>query len=266
MQKEQSMPSLFDHGELGQGARSSIPLKAIQKSLLDYLYEGFYLVFLLKSGCLPQSASELQAQLTELLARFDGQARRAGFSAENIHDVKYAFCALVDETIMSQQSPSVDSVKASWELSPLQLKLFGSQLAGERFFTVLEDLRAQGADRLPALEVFHYCLLLGFQGKYRLEAPEKINYLIARLGDEIDFLKGKKRDFAPFWAIPDHIRHVIRGEIPVGLILVILLIFSIIAFSAIYYVLAKDRQTALAPFTHVIAAPEQQANITIYFP
>lgn len=266
MQKEQSMPSLFDHGELGQGARNTIPLKAVQKSLLDYLYEGFYLVFLLKNAYLPQSASELQTQLTEFLSRFDGQARRAGFSAENIHDVKYAFCALVDETIMVQQSPSAESVKAAWELSPLQLKLFGSQLAGERFFVVLEDLRAQGVERLPALEVFHYCLLLGFQGKYRLEAPEKINYLIARLGDEIDYLKGKKREFAPFWAIPDQIRHVIRGEIPIGLILTILLGFSIIAFSGIYYALAKDRQKALAPFSHVIAAPEQQANISIYLP
>lgn len=266
MQKENSMPSLFDHGEIGQGARTSMPLKAVQKSLLDYLYEGFYLVFLLKNAYVPQSASDLQMQLTELLGRFDSQARRAGFSAENIHDVKYAFCALVDETIMVQQSLTLDSVKATWELSPLQLKLFGSQLAGEKFFTILEDLRAQGAERLPALEVFHYCLLLGFQGKYRLEAPEKINYLIARLGDEIDYLKGKKREFAPFWAIPDQIRHVIRGEIPIGLILIVLLFFSVIAFSGIHYLLAKDRQSALAPFSNIIAAPEQQANISIYFP
>lgn len=267
MNKENSsMPSLFDDGEVGQGARSKMQLKAVQKSLLDYLYEGFYLVFLLKNGYVPEGAKQLQAQLTELLSSFETMARRANFSAENIYDVKYAFCALVDETIMTQQDPAFDAIKASWELSPLQLSLFGSQLAGERFFTVLEDLRAQGVDRLPALEVYHYCLLLGFQGKYRLEAPEKINYLVARLGDEIDYLKGKRRDFAPFWAIPDQIRHVIRGEIPIGLILLLLAIFSLIAFSGINYLLAKNRQQAMSPFSQVISAPEQQANLTIYLP
>lgn len=264
--KDNQLPSLFDNGEIGQGTRASMQLKAVQKSLLDYLHEGFYLVFLLKNGYIPHSASELKTQLIELLSSFETLARRANFSAENIYDVKYAFCALVDETIMVQQSEAFEPIKAKWELSPLQLSLFGSQLAGEKFFNKLEDLRAQGVDRLPALEVYHYCLLLGFQGKYRLEAPEKINYLVARLGDEIDYLKGKKRDFAPFWAIPDQIRHVIRGEIPVGFILLLLAICSVIAFSGIFYMLSKDRQQAIAPFSHVIAEPEQQANLTIYLP
>ena len=269
MNKENSIapPSLFDSGDIGAGTTSTtIQLKALQKSLLDFLYEGFYLVFLLKNGYIPQSASQLQTQLNDFLSTFENQARRASFSAENIYDVKYAFCALVDETIMIQQTAGMESVKAKWEVSPLQLSLFGSQLAGEKFFSMLENLRAQGAERLAELEVFHYCLLLGFQGKYRLEAPEKINYLIARLSDEIDYLKGKKKEFSPFWAIPDQIRHVIRGEIPVKLILILLTLFAAIAFSGIRYVLTQQRVNAMLPFSHVIAAPQQQAHLTIYLP
>lgn len=261
-----SAPSLFDSGDIGQGAHASLQLKAVQKSLLDYLHEGFYLVFLLKNGYVPENANQLQQQIKELLADFETMARRANFAADNIHDAKYAFCALVDETIMIQQAPAFEPIKAKWEINPIQLSLFGSQLAGEQFFTILENLRAQGVQRLPALEVMHYCLLLGFQGKYRLEAPEKINYLVARLGDEIDYLKGKKREFAPFWAIPDQIRHVIRNEIPVGFILLLLALLSTLAFAGIYYQLGKSRQQAMAPFSQVIAEPEQQANLTIYLP
>lgn len=267
MSKESSLaPSLFDDGEIGTGTSAPVQLKPVQKSLLDFLYEGFYLVFLLKNGYIPHSASQLQSQLIDFLANFENQARRAIFSAENIHDVKYAFCALVDETIMIQQTAEMETIKAKWEVSPLQLSLFGSQLAGEKFFNTLENLRAQGVERLAALEVFHYCLLLGFQGKYRLEAPEKINYLIARLTDEIDFLKGKKKEFSPFWAIPDQIRHVIRSEIPVGLILIMLTIFAAIAFSGIHYVLVQHRIKTMTPFSEVIAAPQQQAHLTIYLP
>lgn len=267
MSKESSLaPSLFDDGEIGTGTSAPVQLKPVQKSLLDFLYEGFYLVFLLKNGYIPHSASQLQSQLIDFLANFENQARRAIFSAENIHDVKYAFCALVDETIMIQQTAEMETIKAKWEVSPLQLSLFGSQLAGEKFFNTLENLRAQGVERLAALEVFHYCLLLGFQGKYRLEAPEKINYLIARLTDEIDFLKGKKKEFSPFWAIPDQIHHVIRSEIPVGLILIMLTIFAAIAFSGIHYVLVQHRIKTMTPFSEVIAAPQQQAHLTIYLP
>ena len=52
--------------------------------------------------------------------------------------------------------------------------LFGDQLAGENFFNRLESLRARGSAHLQALEVFHMCLLLGFQGRYIIEGSEKL--------------------------------------------------------------------------------------------
>ncbi|MFX5668448.1 DotU family type IV/VI secretion system protein, partial [Acinetobacter baumannii] len=87
-------------------------------------------------------------------------------------------------------------------------------LAGYQFFEILEQLRSRGKDRLAALEVFHYCLLLGFQGKYRIESIESLNHLVARVGDEIDYLKGKKVAFSPFSAIPDQTRNIIHRELP----------------------------------------------------
>ena len=74
-----------------------------------------------------------------------------------------------------------------WMISPLQLSLFGSQLAGYRFFEILESLRSHGKERLAALEVFHYCMLLGFHGKFRIEFIQNLSHLIARVGDEISF-------------------------------------------------------------------------------
>jgi len=40
--------------------------------------------------------------------------------------------------------------------------------SGERFFRILEDLKAIPATNLPVLELMYYCLSLGFLGQYRL--------------------------------------------------------------------------------------------------
>ena len=259
-------PSLFASGEIGHGSAGDFTARIAHRSLVDFLYDGFYLIFLLRNGYVPDSAVSLREKLMELLSSFERQARRADFSADNIHDAKYAYCALVDETLMTQRSPEFEAVQTEWGCAPLQLSLFGSQLAGEQVFTMLETLRAQGAMRLPALEVFHFCLLLGFHGKYRLEAPEKINYLIARLGDEITFLKGKKQPFAPFWAIPDQVKHTIRSELPLAMVLLLLSVMTIGGFIGLSFYLHQQGQHVLAPFSHLIAMPEQQANVTIYLP
>lgn len=261
-----TVPSLFASGEIGHGSTGDLASRVAQRSLVDFLYDGFYLIFLLRNGYVPENAASLREKLIELLSNFERQARRADFSADNIHDAKYAYCALVDEILMTQRSPEYEAVQAEWSCAPLQLSLFGSQLAGEQFFSMLETLRAQGAMRLPALEVFHFCLLLGFQGKYRLEAPEKINYLIARLGDEITFLKGKKQPFAPFWAIPDQVKHVIRGELSLALVLLLLSVMTMCAFVGLNIYLHRQGQQVLAPYSHLIVMPEQQANVTIYLP
>jgi type VI secretion system protein ImpK len=264
-------PSLFASGEIGRGSSGELAsydvlARVAQRSLVDLMYDGFYLIFLLRNGYVPESATSLREKLIDFFANFERQARRAEFSADNIHDAKYAYCALVDETLMTQCNPEYETVQTEWGGAPLQLSLFGSQLAGEQVFTMLENLRGQGAIRLPALEVFHFCLLLGFHGKYRLEAPEKINYLIARLGDEITFLKGKKQPFAPFWAIPDQIKHTLRSELPMVMILLLLGAMTMCAFVGLDWFLHRQNQLTMASYNHLIVSPEQQANITVYLP
>src|SRR5699024_26044 len=116
------------------------------------------------------------------------EAQRLDVSAVDIYAAQYAFCAAVDEAILTQLSP----LREEWERHPLQLRLFGEHLAGETVFEKLTALRDQGAPLVQALDVYYYCLLLGFEGKYRIESKEKLGYLPARLGDEIAFLKGRR--------------------------------------------------------------------------
>lgn len=261
------IPSLFDDGKIGSGLPKSEQQNKLQvTNLIDLLHDGFYLVFLIRNRYIPSNPTEFREKILELLNRFEQQAKRLQFTADDIHDAKYAFCALIDETIATQQDAAYFNLQNSWLISPLQLSLFGSQLAGYRFFEILEQIRSKGKDRLASLEVFHYCLLLGFQGKYRLESIESLNHLVARVGDEIDYLKGKKAAFSPFAAIPDQIKHIIHHELPFFWILIFLLLFALLTFAGLKYLLSTQNETALMPYQNVISAPAEEAHITIHLP
>ncbi|MBC9230481.1 DotU family type IV/VI secretion system protein [bacterium SPL81] len=261
------IPSLFDDGKIGSGLPKSEQQNKLQvTNLIDLLHDGFYLVFLIRNRYIPSNPTEFREKILELLNRFEQQAKRLQFTADDIHDAKYAFCALIDETIATQQDAAYFNLQNSWLISPLQLSLFGSQLAGYRFFEILEQIRSKGKDRLASLEVFHYCLLLGFQGKYRLESIESLNHLVARVGDEIDYLKGKKAAFSPFAAIPDQIKHIIHHELPFFWILIFLLLFALLTFAGLKYLLSTQNETALIPYQNVISAPAEEAHITIHLP
>lgn len=268
MSQSTGAPSLFDDGQIGTGgnnnSQSQAKLQAI--NLIDLLHDGFYLVFLIRNQYVPADAQQFREKILNLLNQFEQQAKKLQFSADDIHDAKYAFCALIDETIVTQQDPSYFNLQNAWLISPLQLSLFGSQLAGYRFFEILEQLRSRGKERLAALEVFHYCLLLGFQGKYRIESIESLNHLVSRVGDEIDYLKGKKVAFSPFSAIPDQIRNIIHREVPFFWILIFLLIFALLTFAGLRFMLNNQNDKALSNYQNVISVPQEQAHITIYLP
>jgi type VI secretion system protein ImpK len=140
-----------------------------EHTLMDLMNDEFYALFMLNNGNGPQANTDFINKITQFLDDFSRGAKKQGASADDIDNAKYAFCAAVDEIIL--RSPY--GIRDAWERRPLQLVLFGDQLAGENFFNRLESLRARGSVHLQALEVFHMCLLLSFQGRYIIEGSEK---------------------------------------------------------------------------------------------
>ncbi|AYZ67161.1 DotU family type IV/VI secretion system protein [Burkholderia multivorans] len=255
-------PSLFGDNAPPPIAPASTDSAFQARSLLDLLYDGFYMLFLLKNGREPESASEFSTRIQEFLADYERGAKKLNISAEDVYSAKFAFCAAVDETVLSSQY----KIRPDWERRPLQLALFGEQLAGEKFFQHLEDCRAKGAARLQSLEVFHMCLLLGFQGKYLLEGPEKLAYLTARIGDEIAHMKGKRAPFAPHWTLPDQIAHRLKREVPVWVIGAVFGLVALLAYLGLNTYLKDKTLQALAPYSQVIKVGPESANLTISLP
>lgn len=232
------------------------------QTLLDLMYDGFYALFMLKNGNEPPSDGSFAQRMTQFLDEFGRAAKKQGASADDIDAAKYAFCATVDEII----ARSAFALRDSWARRPLQLALFGDQLAGEHFFERLEALRVRGGSHLQALEVFHMCLLLGFQGRYLLEGSEKLNYFTSRLGDEIAHLKGKRGGFAPHAERPDQIAHKLRSELPLWVLFTVFALVAVLGYVALRASLNRNTQERLAAYNDVVKMAPRAANLTITLP
>ena len=182
-------------------------------TLRDLLEDGIYLLFLLRDGNAPASCAEFNHRIDRFFLNFDKQAKNFAKPAGEIEEARFAFCALLDEIMLSPGCPRHDE----WARMPLQLRFFKEDLAGERFFERLERLRAEPQAHIEALEVFHTCLLLGFQGKYLIAGPEKRDALIYRVGREIRQVRGEPPAFAPNGKPARRFQDGMRHEMPVWL-------------------------------------------------
>ena len=256
-------PSLLDNNtSYTDSPLGNEPAMNSAHSLMDLMYDGFYALFLLKNGNAPKDETSFARKLQQFLNTVEINAKKLGVSAEDIHMAKYAFCAAVDETVLRASF----TISESWSRHPLQLVLFGDQLAGEHFFMRLEELRSKGTPHVQALEVFHMCLLLGFQGKYLLESPEKLHYLTARLGEEIAHIKGKPAVFAPHWDRPDQVINKLRMETPLWIVVAIFAGVAMAMFAGVNQLLTHHAQTTIAGYNDIIQMAPHPATLILTLP
>jgi type VI secretion system protein ImpK len=250
-------PSLY-----AEGMQPRTDSHSSSRTLADLMHDGFYLLLLLKNRYSPTDGAQFAIQVRRLLDAFERNARQMNVSVDDIYAAKYAFCAAVDETILASSGP----IRDVWERAPLQLILFGDQLAGENFFAKLEEVRQRGEASVQTLEIFYMCLLTGFQGKYMLESKEKLNFLIATLDKEIAHLKGKRAQFSPHWKSPDDIKHLVRTEIPMWVVGAAFALFGIAVYASFNWSLAQHTNSTLGTFFNVVKLAPKVANIVISLP
>jgi type VI secretion system protein ImpK len=120
-------------------------------------------------------------RLHDLISRMEYEAgQRIGLHAGRLfEEVRYALVGLADEMLLAAEWPG----RRQWMREPLELRLFGSQKAGQEIFDRI-DKRLSGdtaEDRELAL-VYLMTLALGFRGPYRDTQGQK---RIARLKDQL---------------------------------------------------------------------------------
>ena len=177
------------------------------QTLLDQCADLFLVVFRIRDGSDVGHPDDLRKNIASLFQKLERQARTEGNSEEDLKAVRYALCALIDETILNSRW----SFRDQWKDRPLALDYFDDLVAGEHFFDLLGRVRKKGRTKVELLEVFCLCLIVGFQGKYKGTGREELAQATRDLVSEAVSLRGGRSPLAPHWKIPEE-----RVEHPVA--------------------------------------------------
>ncbi|WP_319531153.1 type IVB secretion system protein IcmH/DotU [uncultured Cohaesibacter sp.] len=107
----------------------------------------------------------LRHQVVEEIDRFQTAAQAAGCETGDIIAARYILCATVDETVLMKPWGS----RSVWSSNSLINQYHNETWGGEKVFVILDKLRKDARKKLPVLILLHACLMLGFEGRFRVQ-------------------------------------------------------------------------------------------------
>lgn len=145
-------------------------------------------------------AASFRAQIWAAVRQAEDDARRRGYSTDDIELAVFAGIAFLDESILNLRLP----VFSDWPRQPLQEERYGHHVAGEIFFQNLTKLltRTDSHDLADLLEVYQLALLLGFAGRYSMGGRGELRAVTQQTGDRIQRIRQTSGWLAPGWQLP----------------------------------------------------------------
>lgn len=172
---------------------------ASKNDLITFAGPIFDLVLRVKAGIVTPSP-ELRPKVEGMFDDFERRAERYRFNHKIVSVSKFGLAAFVDEAVLTANFP----LRNEWEKNPLQLKYFGEQLAGNKFFDKLESMLSQIEVTQDAVEIYYYCMLLGFKGKYAVYEQEKLLATMQNTANQLVKVgKIKSVELSPNWVAND---------------------------------------------------------------
>lgn len=182
-----------------------------KNELITFAGPIFDLVLRLKAGIVAPS-NDLRPKVTGMFDDFEKRAERYRFNHKVVNVAKFGLAAFVDETVLTANFP----LRNEWEKNPLQLQYFGEQLAGNKFFDKLESMLGQIEITQDAVEIYYYCMLLGFMGKYAVYEQDKLVETMQRTANALVKVgKIKAVDLSPHWVANDQPKPPEKRVMPV---------------------------------------------------
>lgn len=183
---------------------------ASKNDLVTFAGPTFDLILRLKAGIVAPS-NDLRPKIWGMLEDFEKRAERYRFNHKIVQVSKFALASFVDETVLTNNFP----LKNEWEKNPLQLEYFGEQLAGNKFFDKLEAMLKQIDVTADAVEVYYFCMLLGFKGRYAIYEQDKLLSIMQTTANAlVKAGKIKPVELSPHWLVNDQPLPVERRGMP----------------------------------------------------
>ncbi len=108
--------------------------------------------------------TELRQKLINEIRQFEVVCQQAKLPYEVIIAARYCLCTALDEAA----SLTPWGLRSVWSGSGLLVTFHNETWGGEKFFQLLAKLSQNPQENLFLLELIYFCLLLGFEGRYRV--------------------------------------------------------------------------------------------------
>lgn len=185
-------------------------------TLSEVSSECLMLILQIRSSKNVGDMGRLREKSKEMIGRLERKAKDVGLEQEDIRNAQFALAAFFDEAVSTGALPQ----REEWLVNPLHLELFGRADAGEEFFRRLADLRQRPQRNAEVLEVYYFCLVLGYRGKYYFEGTENLRALVE--DTKADLLRGREKTAAqtisPHGMPQENIAKAVYKEVPLWII------------------------------------------------
>lgn len=111
------------------------------------------------------SVDEVQKDLLRIFREQESKVRQNPGLILSYNRVRYALVVFADDVILNSRWEH----GRDWAAHLIEWQLFESEIGGDRFFALCEELEANDQE---VASIFYICLSMGFKGRYEPEAEE----------------------------------------------------------------------------------------------
>lgn len=195
------------------GAQPVEPEDAGGPRLVDFAAAWLSTILALRHVRELPEAETLRQRMLVLKKEFERASSLQGVSQQAVEDCLVALIALLDETVLGGRGKGSEA----WRRNPLMEIVYGHQLGGEEFYIRLDRLRTQPEANERVLELYAFCLALGFRG--RLAGMDELVRTRREVLEQVASLRrGAKPPLSPNFEwhqdLPPDFRHWFRWWMP----------------------------------------------------
>jgi len=183
----------------------------------------------------------LHQQVIARVQKFEAEAMAANIAPQHVASARYAICTALDETVLSTPWGS----ESIWSTHSLLTTFHQEAWGGEKFFQILDRLKADVMANIDLLELMYLCLSLGFEGKFKIQERGQVQ--IASVRDELYRLirqaRGEiERGLSPNWHGVEDRRNPLARYVPLWVVATVLLTVLLGLFISFRFGLSRSTQ------------------------
>lgn len=186
----------------------------------------------------------LRQLLIDEIRQFENRCKQAGLPFEMIIGARYCLCSVLDEA--AAQTPW--GTRGVWSGNGMLVTFHNESWGGEKFFKLLARISQTPQQHLWLLEVIHYCLLLGYEGRYRgsengPQQCETIRKRLAHLIDEVHNLSDQPQP--PLVEVHPHASSLSRPMVPLWACATVAMLIACLIYSGLNWRLGNAAEPLL---------------------